>query len=162
MQIASTQPKDRRQRVLRAFTLTEMLVALTIVSIMAVCLYAGITSGFFTVRMARENLRATQIMMEKVEVIRLCTWEQINSNNFIPSTFTAYYYNGTNNGGTNGLVYEGTIDIRQPPGGLMKANYTKDVRVIMIELKWKTGGLERTRQLHTYYSRWGLQNYVIN
>lgn len=145
-----------------AFTLAESVVAMALASIMLLSLYTGITTGFFSVRMTRENLRATQIMVEKMEVIRLCNWNQITSNNFIPSTFTVPYDTGSTGGTTNGLVYQGTISIRQPSGNLINGNYTNDLRLVMIELRWNTGGIERRRQLHTYYSRWGIQNYVIN
>jgi len=50
---------------------------------------SGIMTGTFTMRMARENLRATQIMLEKVETIRLYSWNQVTSNGFIPTDFVA-------------------------------------------------------------------------
>src|SRR5881296_83371 len=102
-----------------AFTLVEAVVAMAVCGIMIVALYSGITSGFFHIRMARENFRATQIMVEKMEVIRLLTWDQINSNGFVPATFSAPYYPDNSTSATNsasgGLVYNGTITITDVP-----------------------------------------------
>ena len=64
---------------------------------------SGVTTGTFTMRLTRENLRATQIMLAKLETIRLYNWNQINGSNgfVIPKFFTnAYYPPGlTTNGG---------------------------------------------------------------
>src|SRR5687767_14388252 len=61
----------------RAFSIIEVLVALAIAGVLFTSLYAGISAGFVVIETARENLRATQIMVEKLETIRLYTWEQI-------------------------------------------------------------------------------------
>ena len=65
------------------FTLIEGIMGVGIMGVLFVSLYTGMTTGFGVVRMARENLRATQVLQEKFETIRLYTWEQINT----PGTF---------------------------------------------------------------------------
>ena len=57
-----------------AFSMIEILVAMVVLGIMFVSLYSGFSSGFAVVQLARENLRATQILQEKMETIRLYTW----------------------------------------------------------------------------------------
>ena len=74
-----------------AFSITEVLVAISIVGVLFLSLYGGITSGFAVVNLARETC-ANQIVLEKMETIRLYTWDQINSNGFIAPTFTASFY----------------------------------------------------------------------
>src|SRR5437870_1691715 len=88
---------------LEAFTLVEVIVCTAIVSILFVSLYGGIASGFSLVTLARENLRANQVILEKMETIRLYNWDQVNSNGFLPSSFTAPFYPSviTNLVGTN-------------------------------------------------------------
>ena len=73
-----------------AFSLVESTVALGVLGTTATAMLTGLTSGFFTMQLARENVRATQILLEKVETIRLYDWDQINSNGFIPPTFTTF------------------------------------------------------------------------
>ena len=47
------------------FSLVEAVMAMVIRGITVVALLSGVTSGMLTMRMARENLRATQIMVER-------------------------------------------------------------------------------------------------
>src|SRR6266853_4422823 len=94
-----------------AFTLPEVIVGVAIVVVMFVTLYGGMTSGFAITQLARENLRGTQIMLERVEGIRLYNWNQLVYSNMIPTTFTNYYYPLASNGQSQGIPYYGTMSI---------------------------------------------------
>ena len=146
---------NRKSKAPGAFTLIEVLVCTAVIGVVFVSLYAGMASGVSTMQLARHNLRATQILIEKTETIRLYNWDQITTN-FIPATFTTSYYP---NGATNqqGVVYTGKVIISKPD---LDANYADDMKLIKIELNWTTGSLPRTRSVSTLYSRYGLQNYV--
>jgi len=48
-------------------------MGMAIAGIVVFSLYAGINFGMFNLQMSRENLRATQIMLEKVETLRFAT-----------------------------------------------------------------------------------------
>ncbi len=161
--------RDHRLYAVRAaFTIIEAIVAMAIVGFMVIALYGGITSGFYSVRSARENLRATQIMVEKMEVIRLCTWTQINSNGFIPTTFTAPYFpkgfstNSYMNTLHEGLTYSGTIPINPVTAAEVNGIYNDDLRKVIVSISWTTQNLQRNRQITTYVSRYGIQNYLFN
>src|SRR2546430_17523210 len=89
----------------------EVLVAVAIIGVQFVTLYVGMTQGFGIVQESRENLRATQILQEKMETIQLYTWNQITNAGFIPPTFTASFYPAAH---TNpGLDYQGTMTITE-------------------------------------------------
>ncbi len=144
-----------------AFTLMEAIVAITVVGVVGVGLYGGMAWATFSIQLSRENLRATQILLEKAEVIRTFTWDQINSNGFVPATFTApYSSDGTTNHAAGGPVYTGTVAIRPLPAA--DRNYTNDLRLVTVNLSWNSGNLARTRQLTTYVARYGIQNYLLN
>ena len=81
-----------------AFTLVEVLIAMCVMGMAAVAFYAGVSWGFGVVQVARENLRATQVLAEKMDTFRLYTFEQVTSNSFIPTTFISSYYGATNAG----------------------------------------------------------------
>ena len=117
-------------------------------------LLSGFTSGLFTMQLARENLRATQIMLERMETIRLYSWDQVNSNGFVSPTFTAYYDPNSSN---PGAVYAGTMEISDAP---ISSTYSNDMKQVTVKLNWMTGGLHRSRQFTSYISRCGLQNYI--
>ncbi|MDB6108735.1 MAG: hypothetical protein JWR69_485 [Pedosphaera sp.] len=60
-----------------AFALIAAMIA-TGVGVLVLCtIYAGFTFGFAVVQLNRENLRATQLLQGKMELIRLYTWNQV-------------------------------------------------------------------------------------
>jgi hypothetical protein len=122
-------------------------------------LLSGLTSGFFTMRMTRENLRATQIMLEKMETIRLYSWQQVTNAGFIPTTFTAPY-DPQAPVGQQGVTYHGTMSITDVPVGDIDASYAPYMVKVVVTLNWTTCSLNRSRQFQSYISRYGLQDYV--
>ena len=137
------------------FTLIEGIVGVGAMGLLIVCLYTGMTTGFSTVRLARENLRATQVIQEKFETIRLYTWDQVNDPNFIPPTFTAGLYTG--NGQTDMAAYRGNVKITR--AGIAEA-YGDDLRLVTITVNWTSGSLPRSRTMSSFVARYGLQNYI--
>src|SRR5260221_14116748 len=69
------------------FTLVEMLVGMITIGVCVVALYGSLTSGFTTVRFARENMRATQLLTGKLEAIRLYDWDELTNNGYLPKSF---------------------------------------------------------------------------
>jgi len=147
---------SNRWRERAAFSLIEALVAVAIVGLVFVSLYAGISSGFAVARVTRENLRATQILQEKMETIRLYTWEQLTTPNFVPTNFyEGFYASGTNNGG---LTYTGRVVIANAP--LTTEAYSNNMKQVAITVTWRSGDVLRTREMTTLSAKHGLQNYI--
>jgi len=160
-----------------AFSLVEGIVCTAIMAVVFVSLYGGISSGFAVVNLARENLRANQIIVEKMETIRLYNWDQINSNGFLPPTFSAPFFPGvitnlvaTNADGTiqtslarfdsstsGGLTYYGTVNITNAP---VSDQYSTNMRLVTVSLSWTNRNNVRNRQLQTLVSQNGMQNYI--
>src|SRR5205814_9251428 len=105
-------------------------------------------------RGTEENRPATQGMAAKFEAIRLDNCDEINAVGFIPDAFNARYAPKASN---QGITYNGTIRIVQPPG---VEPYTTDMRLVTITLSWRSGNRTVARTLSSYVSRYGLQNYV--
>lgn len=138
------------------FSLVEVSIGMGVVGTAAMALFSGFTSGFFTMQLARENLRATQVLLEKTETLRLYSWDQINTPGFIPSTFTAFYDPNDTNSNQN-IVYKGTMVITNCP---VTTAYSDDMKMAVINITWQTGSLPRSRSFTTYIARNGLQNYI--
>src|SRR5258706_15248392 len=94
-----------------AFALVEVVIGAGLLGIMMISLYGGMSSGFAVTQLARENLRGTQIMLERMEGIRLYNWDQLTTSNMIPATFTNYYYPLATNGQSKGIVYSGSMSV---------------------------------------------------
>jgi type II secretory pathway pseudopilin PulG len=155
MKIKLSLIKRMRQR-LAAFSLVEATIGMGIVGTTIATLFSGFTSGFFTMQMARENLRATQIMLERVETIRLYSWDQVTEPGYVTPAFTAPY-DPEAASGQQGLVYTGTIRILPCD---VPSSYAGDMRKVVVTLNWKTGRLQRNREFTSYISRFGMQDYV--
>ena len=134
----------------------EMVIAMAIVGVSAIALLSGISSGMLTMRMARENVRATQIMVERTETLRLYSWDQLTTTNFIQTSFTESYDSMNTNGGT-GPTYSGTVTIAPVP---MTTAYSGEMKQVTVSLNWTTGGINRNRSFTTFVARNGLQNYI--
>ena len=146
---------SRLRQKLAGFSLIEASVGMAVIGVTVGAMMSGITTGTMMMRMARENLRATQILLEKVETIRLYSWDQINTTGFIPATFTENYDpSSTNN---QGLTYSGTLTIGPSP---ISSSYSNDLKMVTVHLSWQTGGIQRDRDFTSYISRNGLQDYV--
>ncbi len=144
-----------------AFTLPEVLVGVAIVAVMFVTLYGGMTSGFAITQLARENLRGTQIMLERMEGVRLYNWNQLVYSNMIPQYFTNYYYPLASNGQSEGIPYFGTMTISNSALN-PTATYSTNMRLITVSVLWTNGVMPRTRSMQTLVAQNGIQNYVYN
>jgi len=139
------------------FTLIEVLIGVVILALAIVSLFALLTAGFAMVRLNRDNLRATQIMLNRVEGLRLYNWGDVISG-AIPSTFTETY--GGTAGVNQGTVYTGEMTIlpaQQTPTSGYSSTMMRSVRV---RVSWMSGQLKHTREMTTYVSEYGLQNYI--
>lgn len=152
--VLPTATATARRRKIAAFSIIEVTVGMGVVGTSMAALFSGFTTGFFTMQMARENLRATQIMLEKTETLRLYSWEQINTPGFIPAAFTNSYDPNAQNKGVN---YAGTLTVANAP---ISSSYSNNMKQVTVTVNWTTGSLNRSRSLTTYVARNGLQSYI--
>jgi type II secretory pathway pseudopilin PulG len=146
-----------RRRGMGAFTLVESMISIWIVGIVVVALYSAINSGFSVLKLARENLRATQVMLELTETLRLYSWEDLNKPGFVPTAWTEFYDPAAANTASRGVIYQATLTLTNAP---ISSSYSNDMKMFVINLNWTTGALRRNRTLTTYVSKYGLQNYI--
>ena len=142
-----------------AYTLPEVMMGVLIMSIMFVTLYTGFTQSFGVVQTSRENLRATQILQQYSEIIRLYTWDQLTNGVTIPhpytKTWTFYPLGGT---GNQGITYTGNMSIDSSD---MSEDYAADTRKVTFTLTWRSGNIPHERRMTTLVSRYGLHKYYI-
>ncbi|HZV34347.1 MAG TPA: prepilin-type N-terminal cleavage/methylation domain-containing protein, partial [Verrucomicrobiae bacterium] len=165
--------KARNQQ---AFTLIEVMVAVCIIVVTVTTIFASITMGLSMTEMSRENLRATQIMLDKMEGIRLYNWTQVtncgpSSSYFLISAFTNYFYETNNIGEANakgyGVQYTGLVQVVNVPW--TNNYYTTNMKEVDVILGWYSSGsgwygssMLHTRSMSTYVAENGLQNYIYN
>jgi type II secretory pathway pseudopilin PulG len=142
----------------RAMTIIEVVMATGIIALTGGAVISSVNYGLFIMRMARENQRATQVMLEKLEAIRLYNWDQVTNNGYVPSSFTASY--DPTLSGSQGIVYYGSMSVTTPTFS-STPNYSASMRQFNVSVTWtNVGGLRHTRSLSTYVAQNGIQNYV--
>ncbi len=140
-------------------TLVEVIVGVGVLAIMTLSLYAGFAYAFAEIRLMQENARATQILTERMELVRLLNWDQVvNLPGYIPTNFTApFYADNPTSPGANAFLYTGTVLVTNALGA---ETYAKDLRMIQIQVSWLSGTVLRQRQMTTFVSQYGMQKYV--
>ena len=152
------QIKTRRHTRAWGYSLVEVLIAFGVGGVVFITLYAGLARGFSSVQSTHHRLRATQILTEKLEVIRLYSWSQINTAGFIPASFTEYYQPSTNSVSRNrGIAYSGTLTLTN--SAILPA-YGDTMRRVIAQVKWVSGGITNQQRMETFISRYGVQNYI--
>ena len=151
----SCQPGSRS-----GFTLVEALIATAIVGFSFVGLYAGLVQGDNLIQNTSQNNRASEIMAEQMETIRLYTWDQLTNSGYIPLSNTISYYptSVTNSSSQGvGIVYTELLSISNCP---VTENYGADLRQVTVTVLWSSATGNHQRQMTTLVSHYGMQNYV--
>ena len=141
-----------------AFNLVETVVAMAILGVGVLALYGALASGFRTAQLSRENLRATQIMVELMDTLRLYSWDQVTDPTFTPKNFTLYEEPiALTNTGSGGIVYKCQMNVKKGPRDVA---YEDNMKTVTLEIKWTSGSQKRERTFVTYVTRNGLQSYI--
>lgn len=164
--------KQTAEREPAAYTFVEVMVAVAVIGVMTVSLYAGISASFGVIQRTRENLRATQILMKRVETVRLYNWDQLNfkgSPAWFQTNFTeAYDPLAATNGTGAGIAYHGRITVVPPPTSVfngVNVSYRTNLALVSVILRWtNTAGansIPHVRTNETLVARSGMQRYVF-
>ena len=142
-----------------AMTLVEVMIGVGILGIMMLSFYGGFAFAFSEIRLSRENVRATQILEERMEVVRLLNWDQVvNMPGYIPKTFQAPFYSeNVTNPPPDDFMFFGTVTLTNAP---LTESYASHMRMITIQVDWTSGKIARHRKMSTFVSEFGLQKYV--
>jgi len=141
----------------RGSLIIEALVGGVILGLVAVSLYGGFSFGFKSIRVSQEEIRADQILVDKLETLQVYSWPKLTSGTFFPTNFTSYFTPGSGANATgSGTVYAGTIAITSPP---LTESYSDTLRQITVTVAWTSSGVARSRSMTTFVSQDGIQAY---
>ena len=142
----------------RGSLILEAMVGGVILGLVTISLYGAFSMGFSSVRLSQEDVRASQILVENLETVRVYDWSKITSAaHFFPTNFTASFSpgSGTNAGGS-GVTYTGSIAITPAP---LTESYSNALRQVTVTVAWISGGVPRSRSMTTLVSQNGIQTY---
>lgn len=140
------------------------MISVGILAVMMLSVYAAFNSGFGSIAVTREELRATQIMTQKLEAMRLLTWSQMSN---APAAFQEYYNPQGLTNGTAGTIYFGTLATTGVATNIPDSvAYKSSLHLITVSLAWTNnfnGGAPsgHVRQMQTLTANNGLQKYIF-
>ena len=140
------------------FTFVETMVAMLTGAVMLAALYSSFAFGYGAVKLAREDLRATQILLQQMETLRLTSLAAIQT-----GTSTNYFDPTGMTNGCAGAVYTITVTTNAPTASDMSVvpvYYLSKMRKVIVTATWTNANQLRTRSLITYASQSGIQSYV--
>jgi len=156
--------KKPKAATVAAFTLIEVIMGAAVIGVVMITIFSIVTVGLFITGTSRENLRATQIMLDKMEGLRLYTPEQLTNGHVLVPSFTNWYVETNNIGMTNaqgyGVQYTGVITISPV---IFSTSYSSNMSMVTVSVGWVSlgqGAISHTRSMSTFYSTQGLENYV--
>jgi Tfp pilus assembly protein PilV len=129
--------------------LIEVIVAMWLVMVVVVGLFGAFSFGFSTIKISQEDVRAGQILLQKLETLRVYDWSRI-TNGYFPTNFTANYST------SGGVTYDGAIAIELLPTA---ESYSNTLRQVTVSLSWVSSGVPRYREVRTLVSQNGIQTY---
>jgi hypothetical protein len=149
----------------KGYTFIEVLVAGALLGFMATSLCGAFSAGFCVIQSTRENLRATQVMVQKLEAIRLFTWSQVcDTTNYLTPVFVEPYDPLGVTNGCGGAKYTGYVSASVPAAGDLPEAYRTNMRNITVTLYWTNyngaKAIVHQREMQTRVARSGMQNYI--
>lgn len=161
---ANAAARPCRQHGRGGFTLVEVVISSGILAIMMLSVYAAFNSGFGSIAITREEMRATQIMTQKLEAIRLLTWSQMSN---APTAFQEYYNPQGATNGTAGTVYYATLSTTDQATNIPNSvAYRASLHLITVQVTWTnnfngTAPIGHVRRMQTLVANNGLQKYIF-
>jgi len=151
-------PKGQKGADTSAFTIADVLVAVLVLGIISGAFYTALSSSFLVLQSSREDLRATQILMQRIEAVRLCTWSQVGGYNFQEK------YDPLSSSSQAGSTYYGSVTIGPATDVANSASYYANMYLVTVNLNWtntfRGASRAHSRQMQTHVARYGLQNYI--
>jgi hypothetical protein len=146
-------------------TFAKMLVGVAFVGVAVTLLCGAFSAGFPVIQSTRENLRATQIVMQKAEALRLFTWSQVcDTNNHRKPLFVEPHdsLGVAHNRGDE--QYAGYISAAAPAAGNLANASRSHMRPVTVTLCWTNCNgakpIVHTREMQARLARNGMPKYI--
>ena len=128
-------------------------MSVAIIGVVAAGLMGCFSFSLLAIRMARENQRATQIVLERAEAIRCFNWDYLTN---VPTSSIDYYNPATQ----SPPVYTVQTTLSPFSASGTSPSYADKMQQFTIVATWKTGAISRSRTNVTIVAKDGIQNYV--
>jgi hypothetical protein len=134
------------------------MIGMAMFGVCFAALLTGMTTTVSMTEASRHETRASQILTEKLDTIRLYSWAQITTPGYIAPTFIATQF-ATNGipGARPGIIYTGRVTIADAP---ISEAYKTRLKLVTIEVSWVSGHRPVSSQMSSFISEYGMQSYI--
>ena len=142
------------------FTLVETVVSTFVVGTVTAALYGAFSTGFSMIKVSREDVRATQILLQQMETIRVSAYNKLTDPASYPTNTTVYFDEKNKASGKGGTPYTVTFNAQHLPSPKPQSQFYTNMMQVTVSASWLSGNVQRSRSMQTYVSKQGLQQYV--
>ena len=142
------------------FTLVETVVSTFVVGTVTAALYGAFSTGFSMIKVSREDVRATQILLQQMETIRVSAYNKLTDPASYPTNTTVYFDEKNKASGKGGTAYTVTFNAQHLPSPKPQSQFYTNMMQVTVSASWLSGNVQRSRSMQTYVSKQGLQQYV--
>jgi Tfp pilus assembly protein PilV len=149
----TTPPPTARQS---GFSVIEAMVGFLVLGITIAALFGGFSFGFNTIKLSQEEVRADQILVQKLESLRVYNWTNVIAPGYIPNSIPAYY--STSNA-AHGVTYNVQISVTPFVPSATPESYSSSLRQVTASVSWFSEGMNHTRTMMTLVSSNGIATF---
>ena len=152
--LAGTAPRAAHQS---GFSIVEVMVGFVLLGIVIAALFGGFSFGFNSIKLSQEEVRADQILVQKLETVRMYQWTNIINSAFIQTNQPPAYYSTSN--ALHGVTYNVTMSVSPFVPSATPEVYRSTLRQVTATVSWFSEGMDHTRSMSTLVSSNGLMTY---
>jgi hypothetical protein len=134
----------------------EAMVGFLILGITISALFGGFSFGFNTIKLSQEEVRADQILVQKLESLRVYNWTNV-INGYIPTNLPPAYYSTSN--ALHGVTYNVTMSVSPFVPSATPEAYSNTLRQVTATVSWFSEGMNHTRTMMTLVSTNGIATF---
>jgi hypothetical protein len=142
-----------RTRGTSAYSLIETILAVGILGFLVTSLYTTFWFGFNVIKLSQEDVVANQVLVQKMELLRVYDWPTVTGGSTMPTSFTNTFPGSAS---APGAQYIGTITVARAP---LTESYSNSLRQVTVSMSWESSGIIRTRDMTTLVAINGIQTY---
>jgi hypothetical protein len=132
------------------------MVGFLILGITVAALCGGFSFGFNSIKLSQEEVRADQIMVQKLETIRMYNFTNVIQPGFITTNSPAYY--STSNA-VHGVTYTVQVSVTPFVPSAVGESYSNTLRQVTASVSWLSEGMNHTRTMMTLVSTNGIATF---
>jgi type II secretory pathway pseudopilin PulG len=151
--LPGTAPRLARQS---GFSIVEAMVGFFLLGVVTAALFGGFSFGFNSIKLSQEEVRADQILVQKLETLRVINFTNL-INGFIPTNQPPAYYSTSN--ALHGVTYNVSMSVTPFVPSATPEAYSNTLRQVTATVSWFSENVNHTRTMTTLVSTNGIATF---